>query len=86
MSAAESIRFPDEACSVCAAFGAWGWGPPARPLLAGGRVERRCDAHRWPEWSTGMAPASPPPPQDMQRPALQGDLLQGDLLATGSRS
>lgn len=79
----ESIRFPEEACSVCGAFGAWGWGPPSRPLLTGGRVERRCDAHRWPEWTakaSGGVVAAPPPPQDLQRPALQGDLL-----ATGSR-
>ncbi len=44
------MRFPDEACSVCKAFGAYGWGPPERM-----RFERRCKAHLWPEWGLPIA-------------------------------
>lgn len=75
----ETVRWPEEACSVCGRFGPFGLGPPARPLLASGEIERRCAAHVWPEWWAGAnglpvrtdgAPAAPPP-----RNLLQGRLL-----------
>lgn len=65
-------RFPEEVCSQCGSFGAFGRGPPLQA-----RAERRCDDHVWPDFfdvARGVAPA-PRTDGAPERRATQGRLL-----------